>query len=284
MKFSASCKAADTAACSARLLSSDCAHDASCTAAAILQTPAASKGVRNADAVPIWAREESPVARRALQQSSTARALLQSNALTCDGTERTIILPTAVDPYTLPSGLSCGRPNGGSCAGQDAITCKPFTDNNGQIGPITFGNQPGQAPLLVNPNNPLVFTLSPGLFLTYVGWRVYDVGTGGARLVGKYPAGSTIAADKDEHEWTLPPGPIDGDGNCDACTNCTVGFGIQDLRVTSRPGTGYSSFELSQIYEAPTCGKSCFDLDGSYWTGMTYTCVQVRGCQSSVQG
>jgi hypothetical protein len=240
--------------------------------------PAASKGTRNADAVSITEREDSSVARRSLQQTQQSvamRSLLQSDILTCDGTERTIILPTTLDPYGLPNGVTCGRPNGGSCATQAKISCKPYTDANGLIGPITFGQQPGQAPLLVHPENPLVFTMAPGLFMTYVAWRVYDVGTGGARIVGKYPAGSQIANDKKEHAWTLPPGPIDGAGNCDACTNCTLGFGIQDMTLQARAGTGYASFELSQMYAAPLCGKSCFDLDGSYWSGMTYSCVQV---------
>ncbi|WIA34918.1 hypothetical protein OEZ86_013204 [Tetradesmus obliquus] len=276
---SSSCRVAfpNTCVCQAGSCAG-CAQCAGCPDSLCVAAPdvtdAPSKGVRNADAIHIWAREEPPVARRALQQSTTARTLLQSNVVTCDGTLRTIILPTAEAPYTLPSGLSCGRPNGGSCAGQNAISCKPFTDDKGLIGPITFGEETSQAPLLINPDNPLVFTLAPGLFMTSVAWKVYDVGTGGARLVGKYPAGSNIAADKVEHEWTLPPGPIDGDGNCDACTNCTVGFGMKDMAVKARAGAGYSSFELSQIYAAPRCGKSCFDLDGSYWTGMAYSCVQ----------
>jgi hypothetical protein len=119
-----------------------------------------------------------------------------------------------------------------------------------------------------------------GYYMTYVAWRVYDVGTGGAKMVGKYPAGSQIADDKIEHGWTLPPGPVDGDNNCDVCSDCNVGKGIKDMRLDARPGTGYAAFEISQLYGSPRCGKSCFDLDGSYWTGMTYSCMQVRGCHT----
>jgi hypothetical protein len=218
---------------------------------------------------------ESVALQTAEPQTSAMGATLKANTLTCDGTQRTIILPSVSDPYGLPNGISCGRPNGGVCASLGSIVCKPYTDTNSLIGPITFANATGQAPLLISPDNPLVFTLAPGMYMTYVAWKVYDVGTGGARLVGKYPAGSPKAQDTADYTWTRAPNAKDGDGHCDACTNCEVGKGITDMQLQADPGTGYSSFELSQMFANPQCGASCFDLDSSYWTGMTYSCVQV---------
>jgi hypothetical protein len=210
------------------------------------------------------------------QQTSAMSTMLQASALTCDGTQRTIVLPSVSKPYSLPNGMSCGRPNGGFCDGLSSIVCKPFTDTDGLIGPITYGNADGNtAPLLISPENPLVFTLAPGSFMTYVAWRVYDVGTGGARLLGRYPAGASKEKDIADYTWARAPTDIDGDGHCDTCTNCEVGKGIKDMQLRADPGTGYTAFELSQVYSSPKCGASCFDLDSSYWTGMTYSCVQV---------
>jgi hypothetical protein len=228
---------------------------------------------------------ESPALQTAEQQTSAMGATLKSSTLTCDGTQRSIILPTVSDPYGLPNDMSCGRPNGGFCDGLGSIVCKPYTETNGLIGPITFGNATGsQAPLLISPENPLVFMLAPGMFMTYVAWTVYDVGTGGARLVGRYPAGSAKAQDTAEHTWTRAPSSKDVDGNCDTCTNCEVGKGIKDMQLLADPGTGYASFELSQVYSSPQCGNSCFDLDSSYWTGMTYSCVQVSWWDAVLHG
>ncbi|WIA34917.1 hypothetical protein OEZ86_013203 [Tetradesmus obliquus] len=207
--------------------------------------------------------------------NATAVPAAQSDVLICDGNQHTIVVPTKLSPYTLPPGMSCSRPQGGTCSALQSIACLPFTDNNGLIGPVTYGDtQGGSAPLLIHPDNPLVFAMQPGHFMTYVAWTVYDVGTGGAKMVGKYPAGSQIADDKIEHGWTLPPGPVDGDNNCDVCSDCNMGKGIKEMRLDARPGTGYAAFEISQLYGSPRCGKSCFDLDGSYWTGMTYACMQ----------
>jgi hypothetical protein len=199
-----------------------------------------------------------------------------SDVLICDGIERTIVVPIQVNPYTLPTGMSCSRANGGVCAALNTVVCLPYTDINGLIGPVTYGDtQANSAPLLVYPDNPLVFTMERGYYMTYVAWTVYDVGTGGARMVAKYPAGSSIGPDLLAHNWTAAPGTVDGAGNCDACSDCNLGKGIKDMRLKARPGTGYSSFELSQLFGSPRCGKSCFDLDGSYWTGMAYSCVKV---------
>jgi hypothetical protein len=200
----------------------------------------------------------------------------KSDVLICDGIERTIVVPIQVSPYTLPIGMSCSRANGGVCAALKSVVCLPYTDINGLIGPVTYGDtQANSAPLLVHPDNPLVFTMERGYYMTYVSWTVYDVGTGGARMVAKYPAGSSIGPDMLAHNWTQAPGTVDGAGNCDACSDCNLGKGIKDMRLKARPGTGYSSFELSQLFGSPRCGKSCFDLDGSYWTGMAYSCVKV---------
>jgi hypothetical protein len=200
----------------------------------------------------------------------------KSDVLICDGIERTIVVPIQVSPYTLPIGMSCSRANGGVCAALKSVVCLPYTDVNGLIGPVTYGDtQANSAPLLVHPDNPLVFTMERGYYMTYVSWTVYDVGTGGARMVAKYPAGSSIGPDMLAHNWTQAPGTVVGAGNCDACSDCNLGKGIKDMRLKALPGTGYSTFELSQLFGSPRCGKSCFDLDASYWTGMAYSCVKV---------
>jgi hypothetical protein len=205
----------------------------------------------------------------------------KSDVLICDGIERTIVVPIQVNPYTLPTGMSCSRAAGGVCAALKSVVCLPYTDINGLLGPVTYGDTQAQsAPLLVHPDNPLVFTMDRGYYMTYVSWTANDVGTGGARMVAKYPPGAALKPDVLAHNWTAAPGTVDGAGNCDACSDCTLGKGIKDMKLKARPGTGYSSFELSQLFGSPRCGKSCFDLDGSYWTGMAYSCVKVGACIS----
>lgn len=94
-------------------------------------------------------------------------------------------------------------------------------------------------------------------------------------MAGNYALSSTLQPNILEYEWTKPPGSADDRGDCGECTDCTVNKGIKDMELTSVSGAGFSSFELSQLYANPRCGRSCFDLDGSYWTGMTYKCTLV---------
>eukprot|EP00775_Hariotina_reticulata_P009106 gene9106-9275_t len=191
--------------------------------------------------------------------------------LVCDGQRNTLVVPRppypqafpTVTPYNSPDSAVCSRPSGGStqCANLASVRCGNITG----IGPVSFGT-----PFLVlPPTNPLRFTTTGMKFITYVEWEVYDVGTGGARLKGNYPAG---ASEVNEHVWEAPPA-VPGD-LCGTCTNCEQNKGIKKLSVTAQAGTGFRTFDLSQVTESPLCGQSCFDLDASYWKGMTYSCVE----------
>eukprot|EP00775_Hariotina_reticulata_P012044 gene12044-12187_t len=105
-----------------------------------------------------------------------------------------------------------------------------------------------------------------------VKWTVYDVGTGGATITGTYDPSTGLGPVVNNYTWNPEPANV-GD-ECGACTNCTEGFGIKPLSVSAQDGVGFRSFDLSQAIDAPYCGQSCFDVDGSYWTGMTYSCVE----------
>ena len=51
---------------------------------------------------------------------------------------------------------------------------------------------------------------------------------------------------------------------------------LQDLALTAQPGQGYTSWELSQLYENSLCGQ-CFPQDAIFWSGaFDYSCAEVR--------
>jgi hypothetical protein len=139
----------------------------------------------------------------------------------------------------------------------------------------------------------LIFTVSnQSIFFTHVTWTVYDVGTGGAKLVGVYgpnSQGQTQPAVEIKHAWE-PNGPQEGKTpetagtfSCGACSDCHVGFGIKNMTANAGEGLGFRSFQMSQLYDDVRCGATCFDLDASYWTGMQYSCVTVSPCQHKMR-
>jgi hypothetical protein len=209
-----------------------------------------------------------------------------NSAFVCDGTIRSISLPLPpygtsfpYDVYNLSgTNLQCSREKGTACGSQQLVQCLPYSDT---IGPIT---ESGDGSLFIRPSDPIIITVTePSTYFTHISWVVYDVGTGGAKLVGNYGPDTLgkihppVAA---THEWQ-PNGPQpDAQDNatyfCGTCGDCTEGQGIQNLQINAAAGLGFRSFKLSQLYEDLRCGATCFNLDGSYWTGMNYSCMTVR--------
>lgn len=217
---------------------------------------------------------------------------------------------------------SGGIEDNGACGGQAEITCDlggtvyaPVTHGSGSgykvappSNPIVYFLQPGSAKAL-----------------TYVQWTVVDVGVAGARLRGVYADSASRSPVSNDYSWT-PNGPrnsTDGTVDYGPCSSCVVGEGIVDLNVTAAPGTGFRcarwhaaaararrgvcavwrrrwahprthaclhtccrSMELSQLYEDVNCGASGVNIDGIYWHGMSYKCLEVcaaaRGCLHDV--
>eukprot|EP00775_Hariotina_reticulata_P006577 gene6577-6805_t len=206
-----------------------------------------------------------------LGSALSGRTLLQSDDLVCDGQVNQLVIPRPPypsfpqdTPYNSPASLSCSQPGGIGCGNFRFVRC----GNISNIGPVSFGSRF----LALPPDTPLRFTTNGTKYLTFVQWTVYDVGTGGARITGNYPAASGLGPVVTNHTWEAPPVNV-GD-ECGACTNCEEGKGIKTLSVSAQTGVGFRSFDLSQVSDSPRCGASCFDLDASYWLGMTYSCVE----------
>lgn len=140
----------------------------------------------------------------------------------------------------------------------------------------------GSGSILLPPYNPLRFTVTTGSkYFTFVQWTAYDVGTGGAVITGTYDPSTGLGPVVNNYTWNPPVANV-GD-ECGACTNCVEGDGIKPLSVSAQDGVGFRSFDLSQATTNTYCGESCFDVDGSYWTGMTYSCVEVSLYSSKVE-
>eukprot|EP00775_Hariotina_reticulata_P014327 gene14327-53_t len=203
---------------------------------------------------------------------------------------RSITLPlppiASIPPYSAYSlagtGLECSRRRTGSqCGAQEHVDCSPFAN----LGPVTQG---AGTSFFLPPSDPVIITMvNSTQYLTFARWTVYDVGTGGAKVVGVYGSSSVsqqTAPVVVAHEWQ-PNGKIanvQGSNTsyfCGACTNCEVGKGVKVMEVLAGYGLGFRSIELSQLYDNVACGASCFDLDASYFTGMEYSCVMKRTCE-----
>lgn len=145
----------------------------------------------------------------------------------------------------------------------------------------------GDGTFVISPLNPLVFSLDLSLsqYLTFVEWMVYDVGPGGAKLVGNYAEGGGMQPDVNSYTWVPNGKQIAPDGTqyCAACTSCKAGDGVTNMTLVSKPGTGYSSVEVSQLYADASCGATCANLDGLFWTGMKYKCSMVSIMQQQQQ-
>jgi hypothetical protein len=216
---------------------------------------------------------------------------VDTDDLVCDGKLNRLSLPRGPfptlypfnEPFVTPKTISCSRGSKGStCAAQGSVQCGAFV-----FDVVTFG---GEGRLGLPPSNPLVFNVAAGSkYLTYVKWTVADVGTAGAKLVGKYGtwANSTqvqrataSAHDPDvaKHAWETNKanfGFSTAARVCGSCGNCEKGTGIADLALTARPGSGYKSIELSQLYENALCGDQCNSQDAIFFSGMEYQCAEV---------
>lgn len=213
--------------------------------------------------------------------------------LICDGQLREVVVPVAPypdqspynNPYNNPPGLTCTRPAGGYCGAQAKVDCDDTYESFARgakgnviknIGPV---NQNGDGTFVISPLNPLQFYVDPQLagYLTFVEWTVYDVGPGGAKLAGNYGPGGGLQPDVNSYSWVPNGKQTSSDGHsqyCATCTSCTVGQGVTNMTLNARPGTGYSAIEISQLYTDASCGATCVNLDGIYWTGMKYKCVK----------
>jgi len=138
---------------------------------------------------------------------------LDGTKFVCDGAVRNLTLPLPpyadsqpYDVYTLTgTGLECGRQQGGQCGAQEVVQCAPYSNN---IGPITQSLDH-----FIPPSNPIILSVTnQSIFFTKVAWTVYDVGTGGAKLVGVYSpsaSGETQRPAEDRHQW-VPRRPSAG--------------------------------------------------------------------------
>jgi len=162
-----------------------------------------------------------------------------SAGLICDGQIHTITLPlppiAEIPPYSTynlaGTGLGCSRRQPGSqCGAQEHVDCAPWGSN---IGPVTLS---AGTTFFLPPSDPIILTVENSTqFLTFTRWTVFDVGTGGAKLVGVYenstislPTAPVVVA----HEWQ-PNGRISNTQGsnssyfCGACTNCELGKGVK---------------------------------------------------------
>lgn len=213
---------------------------------------------------------------------ATCQQALAQN-LICDGQVRTINMAQAPfpesppwTPWVGPAEFTCTRPLAGtsqSCGSKALDRCGDI-----QFDPILQGS--GPTPGIIPPSNPLLFSLRPesNAYLTFLQFRAGDIGTGGAQIVGNYGAGSNLAPVTTSFSWATNGPTQSPDGNVvfDVCTNCTIGFGVKDLEVRAAAGAGFRSVALSQMFPDTRCEGSGVNNDGILWTGMTYSCVEVR--------
>ncbi|KAF8061406.1 hypothetical protein HT031_004497 [Scenedesmus sp. PABB004] len=227
--------------------------------------------------------------RRGLLAAGAALALLALAAgraaaqggLVCDGTLRQLDMAAAPfpsmppwTPWVGPRDFTCERTAPGTtqkCASMAADVCGdiPFE-------PVVQAS--GPTPGIIPPNNPLSFKLRPDspAYLTYVEFRAGDVGTGGALVRGVYGRGAGLPDVTTTYAWAKNgPTTLEGGGVVfDVCSDCRVGYGVKNLDVTARPGTGFRAFELSQLYADTRCEGSGVNNDGMLWSGMRYRCVE----------
>lgn len=174
-----------------------------------------------------------------LDGASNSEALAAAGVgLICDGQIHSITLPmppiASIPPYSAynlaGTGLECSRRRPGSqCGAQEHVDCSPFAN----LGPVTQG---AGTSFFLPPSDPVIITMvNSTQYLTFARWTVYDVGTGGAKVVGVYGPSSVsqqAAPVVVAHEWQ-PNGKIanvQGSNTsyfCGACTNCEVGKGVK---------------------------------------------------------